>query len=113
MCAEATHTFTAQETDWGFSNFIQHDEFYNPKSGWIAADGALTVKVHIDVQKDERWAYDSRKETGFVGLKNQGATCYMNSLLQYLFNIPYFRKASGSSSRSSSSSVVGGAHVVA
>ena len=24
----------------------------------------------------------SKKHTGYVGLKNQGATCYMNSLLQ-------------------------------
>lgn len=36
--------------------------------------------------------YDSKKETGYVGLKNQGATCYMNSLLQTLYHIPYFRK---------------------
>lgn len=35
---------------------------------------------------------NTRAETGFVGLKNQGATCYMNSLLQYLYNIPFFRK---------------------
>lgn len=28
-----------------------------------------------------------------VGLKNQGATCYMNSLLQYLYAVPAFRKA--------------------
>ncbi|MBI1572468.1 hypothetical protein IOK37_27175, partial [Escherichia coli] len=38
------------------------------------------------------WSYDSKKETGFVGLKNQGATCYMNSLLQTQYHIPYFRK---------------------
>jgi ubiquitin carboxyl-terminal hydrolase 7 len=37
--------------------------------------------------------YDSRAETGFVGLKNQGATCYLNSLLQTLYSIAYFRRA--------------------
>ncbi|VAI28989.1 unnamed protein product [Triticum turgidum subsp. durum] len=32
-------------------------------------------------------------DPSYVGLKNQGATCYMNSLLQTLYHIPYFRKA--------------------
>ena len=31
--------------------------------------------------------------TGYVGLKNQGATCYMNSLFQSLYCTNYFRKA--------------------
>ena len=37
-----------------------------------------------------RW--DSKKHTGFVGLKNQGATCYMNSLLQTLYFTNKLRK---------------------
>ena len=48
--------------------------------------------MNVKVQPDEKYTYDSRKETGCVGLKNQGATCYMNSLLQYLFHLPFFRK---------------------
>jgi hypothetical protein len=31
------------------------------------------------------WAYDSRKHTGFVGLKNQGETSYAISLVQFFF----------------------------
>lgn len=38
-------------------------------------------------------SWDSKKETGFNGIKNQGATCYMNSLLQSLYWTSYFRKA--------------------
>ncbi|EAR90666.1 ubiquitin carboxy-terminal hydrolase (macronuclear) [Tetrahymena thermophila SB210] len=34
-----------------------------------------------------------REENGFVGLKNQGATCYLNSLIQSLFMSPEFRNA--------------------
>ena len=38
------------------------------------------------------FSWDSRKHTGFVGLKNQGATCYMNSLLQTLYCTNKLRK---------------------
>eukprot|EP00798_Chlamydomonas_sp_ICE-L_P025290 gene25290-10943_t len=64
----------------------------DPMSGFVVND-TITFRVDLTVEKNERYSYDSRKETGSVGLKNQGATCYMNSLLQYLYNIPFFRKA--------------------
>lgn len=38
------------------------------------------------------FSWDSKKYTGYVGLKNQGATCYMNSLLQALFCTNQLRK---------------------
>lgn len=37
-------------------------------------------------------SYDSKKETGMVGLKNQGATGYLNAVLQPLYFINSLRK---------------------
>ncbi len=35
---------------------------------------------------------DRRAECNYVGLKNAGATCYMNSVLQQLYNVPNVRE---------------------
>ena len=40
------------------------------------------------------FSWGSKKHTGYVGLKNQGATCYMNSLLQTLYFTNKLRKVS-------------------
>ena len=40
----------------------------------------LKLVVEVRVDRPEDHMYNSKKETGYVGLKNQGATCYMNSL---------------------------------
>jgi len=36
---------------------------------------------------------DAKQKSGYVGLSNQGATCYMNSLIQTLYMTPEFRAA--------------------
>ncbi|XP_054817461.1 ubiquitin C-terminal hydrolase 12-like isoform X2 [Prosopis cineraria] len=90
---DTQHQFNARESDWGFTSFMLLGELYDPSRGYLVND-VLVVEAEVLVRRIvDYWTYDSKKETGYVGLKNQGATCYMNSLLQTLYHIPYFRKA--------------------
>ena len=56
-------------------------------------DDSITIEVHVMADAPHGVQWDSKKHTGYVGLKNQGATCYMNSLLQALFFTNKLRKA--------------------
>ncbi|XP_015867926.2 ubiquitin C-terminal hydrolase 12 [Ziziphus jujuba] len=90
---DTQHQFNARESDWGFTSFMPLSDLYDPSRGYLVNDTCV-VEAEVAVRKVlDYWSYDSKKETGYVGLKNQGATCYMNSLLQTLYHIPYFRKA--------------------
>jgi ubiquitin carboxyl-terminal hydrolase 7 len=92
--SDTQHQFNARESDWGFTSFMPLSELYDPSRGYLLND-TLIIEAEVLVRRVvDYWTYDSKKETGYVGLKNQGATCYMNSLLQTLFHIPYFRKVS-------------------
>ncbi|KAK2634511.1 hypothetical protein Ddye_029303 [Dipteronia dyeriana] len=87
------HQFIARESDWGFTSFMPLGELYDPNRGFLVNDTCI-VEADVAVRRViDYLSNDSKKETGYVGLKNQGATCYMNSLLQTLYHIPYFRKA--------------------
>eukprot|EP00252_Welwitschia_mirabilis_P016659 TRINITY_DN3688_c0_g1_i1.p1 TRINITY_DN3688_c0_g1~~TRINITY_DN3688_c0_g1_i1.p1 ORF type:complete len:1121 (+),score=247.00 TRINITY_DN3688_c0_g1_i1:261-3623(+) len=90
---ETQHQFNARESDWGFTSFMPLLDLYDPNKGYLV-DDTLIIETEVSARKEiDYWAYDSKKQTGYVGLKNQGATCYMNSLLQTLYHIPFFRKA--------------------
>ncbi|RDA85100.1 hypothetical protein CP532_3121 [Ophiocordyceps camponoti-leonardi (nom. inval.)] len=100
----AHHRFTKEEGDWGFTRFVEHRRMFNvPWEGGsrpLCENDAANITAYLRFVEDETgvlWHnfvnYDSKKETGYVGLKNQGATCYLNSLLQSLYFTNAFRKA--------------------
>ncbi|ESO09431.1 hypothetical protein HELRODRAFT_97558 [Helobdella robusta] len=86
------HLFYSKENDWGFSNFITMNELLDPEKGYVK-DDSVTLEVTVKADAPHGVSWDSKKHTGCVGLKNQGATCYMNSLLQTLFFTNQLRKA--------------------
>ena len=120
MIAEATHSFHKSESDWGFADFVPLAELTNKALDFLREGDSLRFKVRVEVDTLQSSCYDSRKETGYVGLRNQGkaravvaacgisevcastevltapvtagATCYLNSWLQTLFNINCFRE---------------------
>ncbi|SPN97218.1 probable ubiquitin-specific processing protease 21 [Cephalotrichum gorgonifer] len=100
----AHHRFTKDEGDWGFTRFLELRKMFNvawdKSSRPLIENEAANITVFARIVKDETgvlWhnfnVYDSKTETGYVGLKNQGATCYLNSLLQSLYFTNAFRKA--------------------
>ncbi|XP_073142802.1 ubiquitin C-terminal hydrolase 13-like isoform X2 [Henckelia pumila] len=84
--------FKAGVRNWGFKSFMPLSELYDPNRGYLYNDTILVEAQVAAGEAIDRILYASKKETGYVGLKNQGATCYMNSLLQTLYHIPYFRE---------------------
>ncbi|KAJ6633963.1 Ubiquitin carboxyl-terminal hydrolase 7, partial [Pseudolycoriella hygida] len=81
-----------KENDWGFSHFISWNEIIDPEKGYVQ-DDCVVLEVHVVAEAPHGVFWDSKKHTGYVGLKNQGATCYMNSLLQTMYFTNQLRKA--------------------
>lgn len=99
----AQHRFEADESDWGFSQFRDVRRLFlkqGTSESALIEDNKVTITVYVRIVKDATgvlWHnfrnYNSKKETGYSGMKNQGATCYLNSLLQSLYFTNAFRHA--------------------
>ena len=67
-------------------------EIIDPEKGFVKDDSIL-LEVHVIAEIPHDVFWDSRKHTGYVGLTNQGVTCYMNSLFQTLYFANQLRMA--------------------
>ncbi|KAG5356056.1 Ubiquitin carboxyl-terminal hydrolase 21 [Yarrowia sp. B02] len=100
----AHHRFDSEDGgDWGFSRFYDLRRLaarHQDSQHALLERNVMNITVVGRVLKDPTgvlWhnfvRYDSKRVTGYVGLRNQGATCYLNSLLQSLYFTNAFRKA--------------------
>jgi ubiquitin carboxyl-terminal hydrolase 7 len=88
------HLFYLKENDWGFSPFTTMKDIMDPEKGYYNQQkDCITLEVWLNADAPHGTSWDSKKLTGFVGLTNQGATCYMNSLLQTLYFTNELRRA--------------------
>lgn len=97
------HRFSPETKDWGFTQFYKLKDLTFPigqHSLPMISNNKVNFTVYLRILNDPTgvlWHnmsnYNSKKATGFTGLKNQGATCYLNSLLQSLYFTTAFRHA--------------------
>eukprot|EP00667_Euglena_gracilis_P000622 EG_transcript_622 len=101
----AKKQFSSGTSDWGFQEFMPLSQLFRPDSGFVVFD-QLTLEAEVRLKSDPTSPLEPpravvpppppsppRNDTGFVGIKNQGATCYLNSLLQTYYHLSYLRHA--------------------
>jgi len=94
---EGNYTFKCfkpkEDANWGYRAFTPIAHLMDPTRGFLRANDIIVFRVTMRLVKGSSFSawdaddvnYDSKEATGMVGILNQGATCYMNSLLQTLF----------------------------
>lgn len=71
MTRNIDHHFYSKENDWGFTQFIQEKDVLDETKGYCK-DDSIILQVYVKAEVPHGIQWDSKKYTGFVGLKNQG-----------------------------------------
>eukprot|EP00435_Cladocopium_sp_Y103_P041977 s2642_g11.t1 len=79
-----TFNFNRDHSDRGWHKGFVKASLMTSESGWLNDEGELCLRASCSSRRAMQQS-SSKKCLGHVGLKNHGATCYMNCLLQTLF----------------------------
>ncbi|KAH9450894.1 hypothetical protein MJO29_009439 [Puccinia striiformis f. sp. tritici] len=102
IAEDIRYRFT-DDQGYGFPEFAKLKDLTSPhgsRTKPLIENDETRVTAFVQVLEDETgvlWRdfvnWNSKKETGYVTLNREGATCHINPLLQSLFFTNYFRKA--------------------
>lgn len=83
----AQHTFSKRSPDWGFTHILMKEELQDAEFGFLVKDTVVITANLVVIPRRM-----PRNETGFIGLTAREEAAGLNSVLQSLFHVPYFRK---------------------
>lgn len=106
-CASHSCSYTLQVFAVSADHTVTHEVKFSDKSSVSQSNpefGHTAAVLHSDIKPDDSLVLlvvlrslsspmHSRERTGYVGLINEGTTCYLNSLLQTFFFLTDFRHA--------------------